>query len=414
MKKRTLPVLLLALAVLLAATGCTASRDVKTPPDPTLTGQDMQSLEFPSRVERFAVTSAAELLSGEENFCYSPVSLYLALAMAATGAAGETQTQMYDALGAADTETLSNDCALLCASLVRDGEETKLYLANSIWTAQTVPPKEEYVRRLREKFGAEAFSVNFSDPKVNQQMTEWVKERTQGLLAPAFQTSASTVEVLINTIYYKNAWAEPFYEGATEAGEFTAAAGRETLPALFMNTFTIGGAWVDEDFARASLPFADGGEMFFVLPDADVSLASLLRSRGLRDLLSGGEEGEYAISWRVPRFSQSSDMDLIPMLERLGIEDAFDGYLADFSSASDADAYISMVRQGTCIDVNEMGVEAAAYTVIAKDEAAPFYEEELPELAMDLDRPFLYGIRSAGGTLLFVGVCTDPTEGQEG
>ncbi len=410
MKKKTLPALFLAAALLPALAGC-GKPSAPPPPDPVQTGMEVHPPESPERVEHFAVITAAELLSGEENFCYSPISLYLALSMAATGAAGETQGQMYAVLGASDTETLSNDCAALYANLYRDGEDTKLYLANSVWTAQGVLPKEEYVRRLEEKFSAEAFSVDFSDGKTNQRMTDWVKERTQGLLAPEFQTSSQTVEVLLNTIYYKNAWYEPFYEGATETGDFTVSGGG-TVQAPFMRTFTRDEAWTAEGYARASLPFADGGEMFFVLPDADTSLADLLRSHGLQDLISGGERGRYAITWRLPKFRQSSDMDLIPMLQRLGITDAFDG-TADFSNASDADAYISAVRQGTCIDVNEMGVEAAAYTVITKDEAAPL-EEELPELSMELDRPFLYGIRSNDGTLLFVGVCADPAAGQEG
>ena len=50
--------------------------------------------------EYFAAVTGAELLSGAENRCYSPVSLYLALAMAGAGAAGDTQAQIYALLGA--------------------------------------------------------------------------------------------------------------------------------------------------------------------------------------------------------------------------------------------------------------------------------------------------------------------------
>ena len=54
-----------------------------------------KSAPFAEQIERFACQTGAEpLLSGRENGCYSPVSLYLALSMAATGAAGETEAQM--------------------------------------------------------------------------------------------------------------------------------------------------------------------------------------------------------------------------------------------------------------------------------------------------------------------------------
>ena len=78
-------------------------------------------------------------------------------------------------------------------------------------------------------------------------------------------------------------------------------------------------------------------------------------------------------------------------------------------SAMNVPAYISEVRQGTAFSVDENGVEAAAYTEISMNETAALVEPE-PPLDMRWDRPFLYGVRSADGTLLFVGVCAEPTQ----
>ena len=58
---------------------------------------------------------------------------------------------------------------------------------------------------------------------------------------------------------------------------------------------------------------------------------------------------------------------------------------------------------------DEAGVEAAAYTEVAKDEAAAMPTTDMI-LQMHLDEPFLYAVRSGDGTLLFVGVCADPAE----
>ena len=54
-------------------------------------------------------------------------------------------------------------------------------------------------------------------------------------------------------------------------------------------------------------------------------------------------------------------------------------------------------------------MEAAAYTEIAKDEAAAMRTTDMI-LQMNLDEPFLYAVRSGDGTLLFVGVCANPAE----
>lgn len=372
------------------------------------------SASFADNVERFACQTGAELLSGRENGCYSPISLYLALSMAATGAAGETQKQMYTLLGAADTDTLAQNCADLYKALQRDEEYSKLYLANSVWTRNDIAPKADYADRLKDSFYAEQFSVPF-DAKTNRKMTQWVKDNTKGLLSPAFDHDDNTMEVLLNTIYFKDAWLEPFFESATTSDSFTTADGTE-CSAEFMHTATVGSACVCADYARASLPFMSGGEMEFILPAEGETVDSLMSTYGLQRLLGSDAQSRiekppyqsYEIRWSVPKFKMGGERDLIPMLKTLGITDAFDEKKADFSAASEIASYISAVRQGTYFSVDETGVEAAAFTEIAKDECTSIGPDQ--SLEMNLNRPFLYAVRSGDGTLLFVGVCANPTE----
>ncbi len=54
--------------------------------------------------------------------------------------------------------------------------------------------------------------------------------------------------------------------------------------------------------------------------------------------------------------------------------------------------------------IDENGVEASAFS------KSDFYGAPIPngQADMILDRPFLYGIRSATGQLLFIGVCGNP------
>ena len=59
-----------------------------------------------------------------------PVSLYIALALAGIGAAGETQEEMYRLLGAKDSQTLAADVQLLQRTLHQE-ESAAAYLANS-------------------------------------------------------------------------------------------------------------------------------------------------------------------------------------------------------------------------------------------------------------------------------------------
>ena len=98
--------------------------------------------------------------------------------------------------------------------------------------------------------------------------------------------------------------------------------------------------------------------------------------------------------------------DLRDTLIGLGMTDAFDDRLADFSPmTTDADLYIAFVLHQTFVAVDEAGTEAAAATAVGMDESAAIESHTLV-----LDRPFLFVVHDvAHGTPLFVGRVADPT-----
>ncbi len=94
-------------------------------------------------------------------------------------------------------------------------------------------------------------------------------------------------------------------------------------------------------------------------------------------------------------------------LKALGMIDAFDDAVADFSPLSPANGlYISKVLQKSWVAVDEKGTEAAAATSV---------EVGLTSagggFAMRVDRPFLFVLRERlSGTILFVGEMVAPPE----
>ena len=100
----------------------------------------------------------------------------------------------------------------------------------------------------------------------------------------------------------------------------------------------------------------------------------------------------------------------IPALERLGITAAF-GDWADFSNLSRTPAYVSSVAQESHIGLDENGVEASAYTKVDIMEMSALPDPSvIGELELNLNRPFLYEIRTRQGIPLFIGLCTQPDE----
>lgn len=416
--KRKLTAILLSAAFLLSLCACTAGaatatragEKVKLPAE----GDYMVEVDaaFEKTLLDFSAKSGEAVLLGEADTCYSPVSLYYALSLAGTGAAGDTQREIYALLGAADTETLSANMETLYRALYENDKHCKMYLANSLWMREGVTFCDSFTENAAKNFYAESYTMDFDAKGAGKTISNWVSEQTKGLLKPEVELTPQTIAVLLNTVYFKANWVDEFKSKNTRADTFTKADG-STLSCDFMHASRSGNAVAAEGYSKAGLSMENGWQMFFILPDEGETVDGLLEYFGLDTLLDDGAAEYREIEWSVPKFTAESRLDLAPALKSLGVEKAFSDREADFSAMCDVAqlpggvAYISDVIQGTKLTMDEEGVEAAAYTEIDMNcgSAAPPDET----IVMDLDRPFLYGVQDRSGIVLFLGRCDDPS-----
>ena len=149
--------------------------------------------------------------------------------------------------------------------------------------------------------------------------------------------------------------------------------------------------------------------MTFVLPAEGTSAADLMADpAALEEAFTAPSDDLGRITYIMPKATFDSSFDLIPALKRLGVEDAF-GDAANFSNLTSTPAFISEVKQESHVTWDEEGAEAGAYTNmgIAKMALPP---ENVEEVELRLDRPFLFQITSSQGIPLFIGICGDPTK----
>lgn len=360
---------------------------------------------FIEAVNGFAYASAARILKNDEgeNGCYSPLSLYYALAIAATGASGETQKQMLAALGAGDAETLSRQSGNLFRLLYSENEVRKLNIANSLWIDDGFSPKNAFVENAVENFYADTYRVDFASKAAADAMAEWVNAHTNGKLSPSFEPDERQILSIINTIYYLNQWSTQFDPERTAKDTFTLENG-ETVTCDFINSSYSQGYYKGSNFALSSVYLKDSDRMVFVLPDEGVSVYDLVKDAdALAAILSSPEETYGEFTFKLPKFDQSADMDLVEALKALGITEAFEEH-ADFSGITDEDCFISGVKQQCRVALDENGVEATAFTqIVMCGTGMPMGKAELI-----LDRPFLYAIVTSGGTVMFLGACMNP------
>ncbi len=363
----------------------------------------------------FAYRTAAKVLKGgKESGCYSPLSLYQALAILASGAEGQTRDEILSLLGMTDKETLAEESGKLYRVNYSDNEADVLKIANSLWLDETGPDgapvqyHQDWVLSAAADYYASVYAAEFGQEDTALALGQWIADNTGGMLRPAPETlglDADTVMAIVNTLWYQTHWTESFAEEDNTTEDFTTEDG-ETVQAEYMHQTDDMGSYVrGADYTKASLSLTRG-RMIVVLPDEGTAVDDLLSEERLWDVFESSDYQSAEVQWSVPKFTTDATYQLEELLQELGVQQAF-GDDADFSDISDTALKLTKVQQGTHIAVNEDGVEAAAYTFMGM-EAAGLPEEDPEIVKMDLNRPFIYLITANDGSALFLGVVRNP------
>lgn len=356
-------------------------------------------------------TAAEFLLAGErnENAAYSPLNVYMALAMMAETAGGETRNEVLDLLGADSIEELRENASKLFLMNYYDNDLMVSIPAASLWVNSRFGPalKKEALGRLSGDHHASVYKGDMSDPAFTELFRDWMNENTGGLLEDQInemELSPEDLMRIVSSIYFRVCWLDKFSKNDNTEELFHSPTGDESV------TFMHGGGnafYETEGFSVVKKDLQDAG-VWLVLPDEGTSLDELVESgRALDLVLSGGEEARVdgaIIHLHMPKFDVETRLDLREGLMRLGVKSCFTTD-ADFTPLTDANGvYVSSVDHGVRVIADEEGVSAAAYVMLPYAGAMPPQRE----VEFTLDRPFMFVITGADGTPLFMGTVYHP------
>jgi len=368
-------------------------------------------------LDSFFADSIGQFLSRSngENKVYSPLNVYMALAMLAEVTGGSSRQEILDLLGVENIEALRRQASALWNANYSDDGATVSVLANSLWMNEDVNFVQETMDVLAEHYYASSYQGEMGSAEFNKALQSWLNEQTGGLLEDQIsnvEMPPETILTLASVIYFRAKWASEFREEKTKEGLFSILdADGATVKCDFMHQSGSRNYYWGEKFSAVSQSFENGGDMWFLLPDGDVPVDELLADEeAMAFLLSDGdwENSKFLIvNLAVPKFDVTSQLDLIPGLKVLGVEDVFDFEASDFTPmTSDTDKIaVTQAQHGARVVIDEEGCEAAAYTVMLACGAAAPPKEEVDFI---LDRPFVFVITGQSGLPLFVGVVNQP------
>ena len=343
----------------------------------------------------------------------SPACMTLWLAALAEMSSARTRKQILDAMGMKDTTSLSQTVDAMWELETRDEEEGICRLSSSIWLNQNRRCSEK--KALEKQFRMshmDIFAGEMGSDSMNREIKNWLNECTGGKLKDQVSDISLSPEiqaVLFSAIYFKAGWEmiefseprEAVFHGENRKGKCQMMKGKETLP-----------YYRGDQFGAVSLDLTGlGRQIFFILPDESSSINAVLKSSSFDELLEQGEEypdREMAkIQLYLPQIKADAKINLIPYLEKEGIQDAFDYKTADFSPLLElgnlpGPLYLSKADHCVHIEWDERGVEGAAYTMGQYD-CYGLPPSALGKITFRLDRPFIYLIMGIHGTPLFVG-----------
>jgi serpin B len=367
---------------------------------------------------QFAFELYRQLGEQKGNLFLSPYSISTALAMTSAGASGKTAEEMAKVLHFPPQDKLHPALAALRYEL-NGGSSKKNYqlsTANALWGAKGYPFRSEFLKLVRDNYGADLTNLDFIRDAEGARRTinAWVEKETQDkikdLIAPGI-LNADTRLVLTNAIYFKSNWVLPFKKKRTKDEPFHLSDNATTKASLMNQTARFGYAETGH-FQALELPY--GGKqlaMLVLLPKKDdlAGLEGKLTSGLMAGIVSQLKQQKVVVT--LPRFKVTAQFELSDVLGKMGMPSAF-RFSHDFSGLTTARERlrISAVIHKAFVDVNEEGTEAAAATAVGIEKQSA--ERNLKPLPVfRADHPFVYMIRDTrSGVVLFVGRLADPSK----
>lgn len=350
----------------------------------------------------------------ENNLVCSPLSISSALALVAAGSRGKTLKEIADALNwgedakglakalLTETEKAAQNCGVSCP----------VKTVNKVWVDNEFKILDSYSELLKS-FAVDVGKADFKKHSSDEttKINSWVEDQTNKKIrdfVPPGEISQTTKAVLVNALYFKGKWAEPFDMQFTRDDTFHISNSKEVSVKMMYHSAKLK-YFMDEKSKcdLVELPYSSKAfSMLIVVPHEVEGLSDVQSSLSLSQVSSWISNVQSAhpqtVDVFLPRFKVSQKVNMKDHLKQLGITDMFSRQ-ADLSGiAGSHNLFVSSAMHQAVIEVNEEGTEAAAATGFGINFMS------MP-MQVRADKPFLFLIISnVTKSILFIGKIANP------
>lgn len=371
------------------------------------------------------IKAAISVNEENKNTMVSPFGATIVSGMIANSLKTEYRKELLDALGV-ESNNLSafNSYALkILTDLPNLDKRSNFASYNSTWFNQDqTTVQSSYKDVLEKQYLADVFICDFNT--VGKKINEWT-EKNLGAIFPSLQKTYDPkydLVTFINTIYFKGQWSKEFDPKNTQEYDFTCSNGETVKVPMMCRT---GGCIkllspnypdyqdmiVNIDDAIKSVTYFFGNNAFAftaILPPTDITLTKFidnLTNVQLEELINVTPENwNERFGIRLPKLSMEKSNNLIPVLEKMGINDIFVN-CGQTAFSPDREALITEFNQDIKFDLDEKGATVKVVTVANGMIGA------VDPLSIYFNKPFMYLIHERStGTILLAGTVMNPNE----
>jgi serpin B len=348
-----------------------------------------------------------------QNIFFSPLSIFLALAMTYEGARGQTASEIQSVFHFPTDDAIRRSAvAEICNKLNKRSANYTLNIVNALWIQQGYRVLDEYLNMVKTYYAGKVNYVNFRQTaeKARQIINAWVENRTNNRIKDLIRSDSLdslTRLVLTNTIYFNGTWVNQFNRERTTEEDFRVSATQTVeVPMMRITDYEMTRFnYADIDNLQIlEMPYQGGNLSMLILLPKNNDIASIEDSLTLENINQWRNElTEKPIDVSIPKFNFTAQYNLTAYLNQMGMSSAF-SLDADFSGIDGArNLFIRDVIQKAFVGVNEKGTEATGATaVIMTTGLNPVFRA---------DHPFVFIIQErVTGTILFLGRVVNPTQ----
>lgn len=346
----------------------------------------------------FTGINLCKLAFENDTVTFSPLSCNMALLGTLFGCDGNSKKQLADALHVKDFDTLIEEFQLLTGVSNCDLGHTIVKLVNALYVHEGFPLGEPFMKDIKQIFDVK--TANFLEPaKEMQNINEFVSSNTAGKIPNLLTGDAvkpTTRVILVNALYFKSKWEQPFESTSTFDQQFTKLS-NEKVTVKMMNQEETFPYYEDGYVQVIKMAYKDKKySMLIVLPKSDPNY-----------LFPTADQYEHYVTKcdyedvrvGLPKFRHESKHSLVQHFQNLGVTDLFNvGGLQRMHK----ELYVDDIVQAVVVEVDEDGTEAAASTAVICDMESCCMKKSK---RFCCNKPFSYFIRNVQtNAILFCGI----------